>query len=151
PCCRASGGRSTAASGWPCSGCCWRSTGSGCSSPSRGSRGKAGGPRAAAKGSAPPPRRRWVRQKTKPRGATPRLVPVRGVRSVRAEVLAELLQGLALDLPHPLPGQPEALADLLQRLRLLVVEAEPHPQHRRLALVHLVQEQHHVLQVVGLD
>ena len=34
---------------------------------------------------------------------------------------------------------------LLERLRLLVVEAEAHPQHRRLALVHLVEQVQDVL------
>ena len=52
----------------------------------------------------------------------------------------ELGQRLALDLADALAGQAEALADLLERLRLLVVEAEPHPQHGRLALVHLVEQ-----------
>src|SRR5204863_165742 len=63
--------------------------------------------------------------------------------SLAGEVLAELLQRLALDLADPLAGQPEALADLLERPRLLVVEPEPHPQDRRLPLVHLLQQLHH--------
>src|SRR5262245_33398479 len=71
--------------------------------------------------------------------------------SLRRQILAQLRQRLALDLTHPLARQAEALADLLERLRLLVVQAEPHPQHRRLALVHLLQELHNVRQVVRLD
>src|SRR5579883_1594369 len=63
------------------------------------------------------------------------------------QVLAELAQGLALDLADALARQAEALADLLERLGLLVVQAEAHAQDRRLALVHLVEQGHDVLQV----
>src|SRR4051812_48492943 len=62
------------------------------------------------------------------------------VGSLHLQTLAELAQRLALDLADALAGQAEALADLLERLGLLVVQAEAHAQHRRLALVHLVEE-----------
>src|SRR5262249_30655842 len=60
--------------------------------------------------------------------------------SIRLHRFAELRQRLALDLADALARQAEALADLLERLGLLVVQAEAHAQHRRLALVHLVEQ-----------
>src|SRR5262245_24149136 len=68
--------------------------------------------------------------------------------SFRTDALVELVQRLALDLADALAGQAEALADLLERLRLLVVQAEAHPQHGRLALVHLVEQVEDVVQLV---
>src|SRR5262249_42573189 len=47
-------------------------------------------------------------------------------RSVGVHALAELAQRLALDLADALAGQAEPLADLLERLGLLVVQAEAH-------------------------
>ena len=54
----------------------------------------------------------------------------------RVQAFGQLAEGFGLDLADALAGQAERLADLLERLRLVVVQAEPHPQHGRLALVH---------------
>src|SRR6185436_6061874 len=45
----------------------------------------------------------------------------------------EFLDRLRLDLPDPLAGDREALADLLERARLVLSDAEPQPDHRLLA------------------
>src|SRR5262249_18337811 len=50
---------------------------------------------------------------------------------------AQLLLGLALDLPDPLAREPERLPDLLERPRLLPVEAEAHPDDLPLLLLEL--------------
>ena len=47
--------------------------------------------------------------------------------------------------------QAEAFADFLERLGLLVVQAETHAQDGGFALVHLVEQVQDVLEVVGLD
>src|SRR5438093_1247821 len=52
---------------------------------------------------------------------------------------AQLLLGLALDLPDALAGEPQLLADLLQRARLLAVEAKAHLDHALLLLVQLLE------------
>src|SRR5690606_6475424 len=74
---------------------------------------------------------------------------LRGVTALLAvEVVAELLaavgvaelgQGLGLDLADALPGHPELLADLLEGAGLAVVEPEPQAHHRLLPLVELVE------------
>src|SRR6185503_7647367 len=72
-------------------------------------------------------------------------------QALRLVVAAQLLLGLALDLADALARQAERLADLLQRARLLAVEAEAHPDHLALLLVEL---RHHVLDLLleaGLD
>ena len=51
----------------------------------------------------------------------------------------QLAEGFGLDLPHAFAGQAQRLADFLERARLVVVQAEPHPQHGRLARVHRLQ------------
>src|SRR5262249_10719380 len=85
-------------------------------------------------------------------GGVPRLVPW-GVAPalLTLHALAQLAQRLALDLADALARQAEALADLLEGLRLLVVQAETHAEHGGLALVHLVEQLHDVVEVVGLD
>ena len=60
------------------------------------------------------------------------------------------LQCISLDLPDTFPGQTKGLADFLQRLRFRIVEAEPHSQNRRLALVHFVEHLEDVPQVVAV-
>ena len=70
--------------------------------------------------------------------------------SRRLDPLAQLAERLALDLADALARQAEAVADLLQRHRILAVQAEAQPQHGRLALVHLVQQRQDVVQVVGV-
>src|SRR5579875_3084708 len=56
----------------------------------------------------------------------------------------QLAEGAPLDLPHPLPAQPEPRADLAQRL-LGAVEPVARPQDRALALVEAAQERTHLL------
>src|SRR5262245_32083763 len=71
--------------------------------------------------------------------------------SIGVHALIELAERLALDLPYALARQAQPLADLFQRLRLFVVQAEAHPQHGRLAFVHLVEQVKNVVQIVSLD
>src|SRR3954454_9513817 len=52
------------------------------------------------------------------------------------EAVGQLGEGFGFDLADALAGQAERFADLLERVRLMVVEAEPHSQDGRLALVH---------------
>src|SRR5919202_270096 len=54
--------------------------------------------------------------------------------------VAQLGHRLALDLPHPFTGEAEALADLLERARLLAVQAEAHDHDVPLALVQRLQD-----------
>src|SRR5271169_1988590 len=53
---------------------------------------------------------------------------------------AQLLLGLALDLPDPLSGQPEGFPDLLERSRFLSVEAKTHADDLPLLLIKLVHD-----------
>src|SRR5262245_3792073 len=52
---------------------------------------------------------------------------------------AQLLLGLALDLPDALARQPQRLADLLERAGVLPVEAEAHLDDAALLVVQLLQ------------
>src|ERR1700691_3331740 len=54
--------------------------------------------------------------------------------------VAQLRHSLRLDLPDPLAGDPVDLADLVQRLRLTVGQAEPHAHDAGLALGERVQD-----------
>src|ERR1700735_4903506 len=76
---------------------------------------------------------------TEPARGSPRAFgPERLVQVVAEDLgpgrVAQLEHRLRLDLPDPLPGDPVDLADLVQRLRLAVGQAEPHRDHPRLAL-----------------
>src|SRR6185437_13587020 len=51
---------------------------------------------------------------------------------LRAAGVAQLGQGLLLQLTDPLPGEAECAPDLVQRVRVPVVEAEPHRHDRGL-------------------
>src|SRR6266699_7306577 len=53
---------------------------------------------------------------------------------LRAGRMAQLGHRLRLDLPDPLPGDAVDLADLVERLRLTVRQAEPHRDDPRFAL-----------------
>src|SRR4029453_4775330 len=63
----------------------------------------------------------------------------------------QLLLGLALDLPDALPGEAQALADLLQRARLLAVQAEAHADDLALLLVEVVHDRLDLLLEGGAD
>ena len=65
------------------------------------------------------------------------------------ESFVEFGEGFVLDLADAFAGEAEALADFLERLRVLVVEAEAHPQDSGFARVHALQEVQDLLQVVG--
>ena len=56
-----------------------------------------------------------------------------------ARRVAELAQRVRLDLPDPLAGQAELVADLLERPRPAVVEAEAEPEDALLAAVEAVE------------
>src|SRR5262249_37916909 len=51
----------------------------------------------------------------------------------------QLVEGLRLDLANPLAREVHQLADLLEGLRILPVEAEPQPEDPLLLLVELAQ------------
>src|SRR5207248_10364735 len=56
---------------------------------------------------------------------------------------AELAEGARLELPHALAGDAETGADLFERLRLAVLEAEPkgeHALHARVQVLERVRE-----------
>ena len=55
------------------------------------------------------------------------LLFVFGVVGQSAQIDCQLGEGFRLDLPHALASQAELLADLLQRSRFVIVQAEPHP------------------------
>src|SRR5689334_21758159 len=55
-------------------------------------------------------------------------------QDLAATRVAQLAHRLGLDLPDPLAGHAVDLADLVERLRLAVGEAEPHRHHARLPL-----------------
>src|ERR1039457_4512582 len=67
--------------------------------------------------------------------------PLAGVVQQRlgAAWVAQLGQRLLLQLPDPLPGQPEDLTDLVQGVRVPVIQAEPHGHDGRLARGQRVQ------------
>src|SRR5688500_6206763 len=79
-----------------------------------------------------------------PAASGPQLACV-GAQAVGAHADPELRHDLALDLAHPLPGEPEAAADLVEGARLAVVEAVAHPDDRLLAVL---QRGEHAAQVV---
>src|SRR6185436_13424850 len=62
---------------------------------------------------------------------------------------AQLLLGLTLDLADALAREPQLLPDLLQRPRLLAVEAEPHLDDALLLLVQLLQHRPADLRLEG--
>ena len=55
------------------------------------------------------------------------------------QAFGQLAEGFGLDLANTLARQAQRLADFLQRPRLVVVQAEPHPQDGRFAGVHRFQ------------
>src|SRR6266850_6657820 len=64
---------------------------------------------------------------------------IRGVDSPRTEQAAQLAQSRGLDLPYALAAEIQALADCLQRLRLLAFQPEAPAQHRALVGGEIVQ------------
>src|SRR2546430_17148823 len=68
-----------------------------------------------------------------------------GAKAFGALALTQLGHDLPLDLPDPLAGQAEALADLVERPRLAVVEAVAQPDHRLLPVVQRGQHPAHVV------
>ena len=59
--------------------------------------------------------------------------------SIDLHRLAQLGEGLALDLPNSLPRQAEAITDLLERLGVFATQAETEAKHGGLPLGHLLQ------------
>ena len=73
------------------------------------------------------------------------------VRSaLSTQQFAQFSQGISFKLADALAGQTQAAADLVERLRFLIVEAKPHPQNHRLALGQLVKLVEDLLEVVRL-
>src|SRR3954470_2677408 len=78
-------------------------------------------------------RKGWVRNAPAPFGRE--VSAGVGAEPVRALALAELRHDLALDLADALAGQPEVLADLVERAGLAVVQAVAQPDDLLLAVV----------------
>src|SRR6516225_9349039 len=64
------------------------------------------------------------------------------------QALAELDERLGADLADALAGEAEPPADLLERLRLVVIQAKAHAEDQGLALIHLVEQGLQMLQAV---
>src|SRR4051794_31560275 len=73
------------------------------------------------------------------------------VRRESAEGFAETSEPLDFELADPFAGEAQLLADLLERPRIVVVEAEAQADHQGFALIHLGQVVIHLLEVVRLQ
>src|SRR4051812_16716765 len=71
--------------------------------------------------------------------------------SLLIHAVHQLLEGLVLELADALAGQAEVLADLAEGHRLERLEAEPHADHRGLAVLERLQAAEDAVEVVGLD
>src|SRR5260221_2590573 len=86
-------------------------------------------------------------------GPLPRLEPVQAAHAplllpAGVEAFGELAEGFGFDLADSLAGEAEGFADLFESAWLLVVEAETHSQHGRLAGVHGLEHRQRVAQIV---